>query len=424
MRSAASTPNNLLATIVVISTMAMAILLRPCHGFQQQLGTVSRVARSGVSPSYSLRIRRADGASHLVALQYNTRSFSRLYSSSSDDDSSEKARILFLGTPDVAATSLKTIYEQSQSPDSQYEVVGVVTQPPKRRKRRGKEIPSPVGLVAEDLGIYTLCPEKARDAEFLDELENEVRPDLCITAAYGQYLPKRFLALPKFGTLNIHPSLLPRWRGASPVQRSLEAGDNPVGVSVLFTVSKMDAGPIVAQESLEIDENEQATTLLPTLFDIGTKSLIDALPKVIKGDITMDTATVQDESLVAEASMIDSSEGQLWPTKMSAQECHNRVRGFSMWPGTFLYFQVGDDESNDPVKVKVVETRVLEETAEPTNVIEIGPKKKDGLRLVCSDGSVLEMLKVQPATRNVMDAKSFVNGLQGNSVRWLSGLDE
>ena len=420
MRSAAA----LLSTIVVIITMAAAIMIRPCHAFQHQLGAVTRAARSSVSPSNIGLIKRGGSSSKLIKLHFNTRSFSSLYSSSSDADSTEKARILFLGTPEVAATTLKSIYEQSQSPDSQYEVVGVVTQPPKRRKRRGKEVPSPVGLVAEELGLYTLCPEKARDAEFLDELENEVKPDLCVTAAYGQYLPKRFLALPKFGTLNIHPSLLPRWRGSSPVQRSLEAGDNPVGVSVLFTVSKMDAGPIVAQETLEIDENEQATTLLPTLFDIGTKSLIDALPKVIEGDITMDSATVQDESLVAEAGMIDSSEGQLWPTKMSARECHNRVRGFSMWPGTFLYFQIGDDESKDPVKVKVVETRVLEETADITDIIEIGPKKKDGLRLVCSDGSVLEMLKVQPATRNVMDAKSFVNGLQGNSVRWLSGLED
>lgn len=416
---------NLLATIVVIvSTMSAVVFHHPCYGFQQQLSfAVKRVARirfSSPSSSYSLHVARANSD----ALQYNSRPFSRLYSSTSDADSSEKARILFLGTPDVAATSLKSIYEQSKNPDSKYEVVGVVTQPPKRRKRRGKEIPSPVGLVAEELGIYTLCPEKAKDKDFLDELENEVKPDMCITAAYGQYLPKRFLALPKFGTLNIHPSLLPRWRGSSPVQRSLEAGDNPVGVSVLFTVSKMDAGPIVSQETLDIDENEQATTLLPTLFDIGTKSLIDALPKVINGDITMETATVQDESLVAEAGMIDSSEGQLWPTKMSARECHNRVRGFSMWPGTFLYFQIGDDESKDPVKVKVVETRVLEETATPTDVIEIGPKKGDGLRLVCSDGSVLEMLKVQPATRNVMDAKSFVNGLQGNAVRWLSALEE
>lgn len=401
-----------------------AAILHPCHGFQKQLGVVKRLARTNVSSSYSLHITSADCASQLVALRYRPRSFSRLYSSPPDENSSSKARVLFLGTPDVAAASLKSVYKQSQCPDSQYEVVGVVTQPPKRRKRRGKEIPSPVGLVAEELGLYTLCPEKAKDKDFLDELENDVRPDLCITAAYGQYLPKRFLALPKFGTLNIHPSLLPRWRGSSPVQRSLEAGDNPVGVSVLFTVSKMDAGPIVSQETLVIDENEQATTLLPTLFDIGTKMLIDALPKVIKGNITMDTATVQDESLVAEAGMIDSSEAQLWPTKMSARQCHNRVRGFSIWPGTFLYFRVGDDESKEPVKVKVVETRVLQETADPTDIIEIGPKKGDGLRLVCSDGSVLELLKVQPATRNVMDAKSFVNGLQGNRVRWLSGFDE
>ena len=98
---------------------------------------------------------------------------------------------------------------------------------------------------------------QAKDPEFLTDLETNFRPDLCITAAYGQYLPKRFLAIPKYGTLNIHPSLLPRWRGASPVQRSLEAGDNPVGVSVLFTVSKMDAGPIVSQTEETIDENDE-----------------------------------------------------------------------------------------------------------------------------------------------------------------------
>lgn len=165
----------------------------------------------------------------------------------------EKARILFLGTPEVAATSLERIVAESKKDDSPYEVVGVVTQPPKRRKRRGKEVPSPVGLAAEELEIPVLTPEKAKDDDFLTALENEYKPDLCITAAYGQYLPKRFLKIPKLGTLNIHPSLLPKWRGASPVQRSLEAGDNPVGVSVLFTVSKMDAGPIVKQVEEEID---------------------------------------------------------------------------------------------------------------------------------------------------------------------------
>ena len=385
-----------LVVITAIYTIMVVCALRPCLGFQTIVGSSRRIG-------YQIF--------HLHSS-----------SSSSDNDSGDdKTRILFLGTPDVAATSLKTIYEQTQhNPTCPYEIVGVVTQPPKRRKRRGKEIPSPVGLVAEELDLpYILCPEKARDVDFLDELENTVKPDLCITAAYGQYLPKRFLSIPKFGTLNIHPSLLPRWRGASPVQRSLEAGDNPVGVSVLFTVSKMDAGPIVAQETYDIDENEQATTLLPKLFDIGTQSLIDALPKVIAGEITMDNSLVQDDSLVVEAGMIDASEGQLNPSTMSAIECHNRIRGFSMWPGTFIYIQIGDDDMKEPVKMKIIETRVLEEANEPTNVIEIGPNKGDGLRLVCADGSVLELLKVQPVTRKAMDAKSFVNGLQGQTVQWV-----
>lgn len=331
---------------------------------------------------------------------------------------------MFLGTPDVAAASLASIVQESKKKDSAYEVVGVVTQPPKRRKRRGKEVPSPVGLAAEELGIQVLCPEKARDADFLDELENDIRPDLCITAAYGQYLPKRFLAMPKYGTLNIHPSLLPRWRGASPVQRSLEAGDNPVGVSVLFTVSKMDAGPIVSQKVCEVGENDQATEVLPLLFEIGTSCLLDAMPDVISGKVTIDTATPQDEAQVVNADLIDSSEGELKVWNESATTCHNRARGFSMWPGTFLYFRVGDDQETDPVKVKVIKTRVVEGTAKPTKVIEMGPKKGDGLRVICGDGSVLELLQVQPVTKKIMDAKSFANGLQGRTLRWVKFPDE
>lgn len=330
--------------------------------------------------------------------------------------------MLFLGTPEVAATSLQAIYEKSLEPQSSYEVVGVVTQPNKRRKKRsGLILPTPVGIVADELSLPILCPEKARDKDFLDELETIVKPDLCITAAYGQYLTKRFLALPKFGTLNIHPSLLPRWRGSSPVQRSLEAGDNPVGVSVLFTVSAMDAGPIVSQKSVNIDQNEQATTLLPKLFEIGTGLLLDVIPDVVSGEITMDTATQQDESLVVDAKMIDAAEGHLKPESMTAAECHNRIRGFSMWPGTYVYLQIGE---GDPIKVKVVESRVLDEVMDATDVIKEGPKKSDGLRLVCCDGSVLEILQVQPATKKVMDHRSFANGLQGRSLRWLSNVDK
>jgi methionyl-tRNA formyltransferase len=247
-------------------------------------------------------------------------------------------------------------------------------------------------------------------------LANNVKPDLCITAAYGQYLPKRFLATPTFGTVNIHPSLLPRWRGASPVQRSLEAGDNPVGVTVLFTVSKMDAGPIVSQKEEMIDENDTATRVLPHLFEIGTELLIDALPDLVHGKITMDTATPQDEDAVVHADMIDSSEAEFRPWEESAITLHNRLRGFSMWPGAFLYLQIGDSEVT---KYKILETRVLSERADPTDAVVPGPTKKDGLRLVCFDGSVLEIKSLQPATKKPVDALSFVNGLQGRTVRWI-----
>jgi methionyl-tRNA formyltransferase len=247
-------------------------------------------------------------------------------------------------------------------------------------------------------------------------LENDVKPDLCITAAYGQYLPKRFLAAPTLGTVNIHPSLLPRWRGASPVQRSLEAGDNPVGVSVLFTVSKMDAGPIICQKEETIDENDTATYLLPHLFEIGTELLIDALPGLVQGKITMETATHQNEDDVVHADMIDSSEAEFRPWEESARSMHNRLRGFSMWPGAFLYLQVGETEAT---KYKILDTRVLSEKSDPTDEVLPGPTKKDGLRLVCHDGSVLEINRLQPATKNPVDALSFVNGLQGRAVKWI-----
>lgn len=349
---------------------------------------------------------------------------SRLFSTT-DESTGEKKRVVFLGTPEVAATTLRKLHEDSKD---KYEIVTVITQPPKRRRRKGKAEPSPVGATAEELGLPVLSPEKANDKEFLDCLENEIKPDLFITAAYGQYLPKRFLATPTLGTVNIHPSLLPRWRGASPVQRSLEAGDNPVGVTVLYTVSKMDAGPIIAQKEETIEdvnsEDAKATNVLPWLFDIGTDLLIESMPDILSGKMTFDTAQPQDEELVVQASMIDSSEAEMKPWEETAEALHNRLRGFSMWPGAFMYLEVG--EGSEPVKYKILETRLLDEKAEggPTDAIERGPSKKDGLRLVCYDGSMLEINRLQPATKKPVDALSFINGLQGRTVRYVKTPEE
>lgn len=373
-----------------------------------------RVVHAFVSPSTSsngaTRIRRVRPSS------YTTRSVQRqnLLRLFSTD---EKKRIVFLGTPDVAASSLQSIYEASTQPQSNFEISAVVTQPPKRRKRKGKVEPSPVGKVAESLGLAVLCPEKANEKAFLDHLSDEVRPDLCITAAYGQYLPKRFLATPVQGTVNIHPSLLPRWRGASPVQRSLEAGDNPLGVTVLYTVSKMDAGPIIAQEEKEFDENETSVTVLPSLFEIGTNLLLEKMPDILDGRITMDTATVQDEDQAISAPMINAAEAEFKVWQESARACHNRLRGFAMWPGAFMYFRIGDRP--DVMKVKITEARAVPGTAEPTHEVKLGPTKKSGLYVVCCDGSILELMRVQPATRKAFPARDFQNGYPTETIYWV-----
>lgn len=325
-----------------------------------------------------------------------------------------KKRIVFLGTPEVAAETLSTLFQQSKSPESEFDITAVVTQPPRRGKRRKLES-SPVQRTAESLDIPVLSPEKANEKEFLDQLRDDIQPDLCITAAYGQYLPKRFLQTPKLGTVNIHPSLLPKWRGASPVQRSLEHGDNPIGVSVLYTVSKMDAGPIIAQETYECNDEENATILLPKLFHIGTSLLLDRLSGIFNGDITFDTANPQDESKATNAALIHSSEAEVQPWQDSAETILNKMRGFSMWPQTFVYMQVGDRE---PIKVKLLNAR-LDGTTTPTDLVESGPTKSSGLRLVCYDGSVLEIIQLCPATRKPCPSRDFQNGYPGETIRWV-----
>lgn len=331
-----------------------------------------------------------------------------------------KSRLVFLGTPDVAASSLELLVRESQRQDACFDVVGVVTQPPKRRRRMGTPEPSPVGKVAEDFGVRVLAPESAKDPVFLEELEVSLRPDICITAAYGQYLPKRFLEIPQLGTINIHPSLLPRWRGASPVQRSLQAGDELIGVTILYTVSKMDAGPIISQDTYRVGKNEQSTEVLKHLFRVGTIRLIELLPGIVSGQMSFELATPQNEEGVVKADLVNVDEGELKVWKESALTLHNKVRGFSIWPGTWMYFTIGDDDTQEPIRLKIIETQVQEVKLAPTHQVQLGKDRTSGLYVVCNDGSVLELLKVQPETKKVMDARSFVNGLRGKTIHWVN----
>ena len=376
-------------------------------------------------------------------------------------DHARPFRLVFLGTPHVAATTLQTLFEASvasQQPESSttpsFEIVGVVTQPAKRRRKKVE--PTPVAKVAESLNLPLYTPEKlSKDANFLtSSLPTELQPDLCVTAAYGQYLPKKFLATPRLGTVNIHPSLLPQWRGASPVQRSLQAGDNPVGVSVLYTVSKMDAGPIVAQQAQSIDDDtDTTTTVLPRLFALGTQLLLEALPQIWTGQITQDTAVVQDEEKVTAAPLIrhvnqpNQSEGDLDLATLTARQGLNLWRGLLEWPGVHLWIQVTPAQSNEEedaststtsttaskpliLKVKIIQARVVSEggssnpqdgsTTENDRVLRLGPhKKRDGLYATCFDGSILELVQVQPPTKRPFPARDLQNGYPNQVLSWL-----
>ncbi|KAG1663821.1 hypothetical protein FOA52_013386 [Chlamydomonas sp. UWO 241] len=336
--------------------------------------------------------------------------------------SAGKHRVVFLGTPEVAASVLQGLYRASQAEGSMFEVTAVVSQPgkPKGRGNSRTPVPTPVEQAAWELGLpadEVLCPASAREGAFLDRMR-ELAPDLCITAAYGNMLPRAFLDIPRLGTLNVHPSLLPRYRGAAPVQRAVEDGVAETGVSVAYTVLACDAGPVLAQETVALDPDIQAPELLALLFQRGTALLVDRLPGVFEGR-GPSMASAQDEASVLHAAKLRKEDAALDFTSCTAQQLHNKVRAFAGWPGTTASFRVEEEASgaHEVVEVKVLRTRVADAgTAPPPDEGGASWGQGDVLLLACAGGSVLEVLQVQPPTKKPMGARDFRNGLRGKRL--------
>lgn len=334
-----------------------------------------------------------------------------------------KSRVVFLGTPDCARDVLGRMLDAASAADSMFEVTAVVSQPGRPRGRGRKSdapAPSPVAELAMQRGMTEdriLCPEKANEEAFLNALR-KLDIDLAVTAAYGNFLPQKFLDIPRLGTLNIHPSLLPQWRGAAPVQRALESGQAETGVSVAYTVLKMDAGPILRQVKRPLNGDEKAPGLLTELFETGVQALLDELPSVFAGEAAS-RATPQDEATLTHAAKVSPEEGDLDFTKQSARECHNKVRAFAGWPGTKATLKVkaaGDDAELKEVVIKIITTQVSSDgdAVSAGGVVEL---RKKMLRVPCAGGEWLELLEVQPPGKKAMDASSFINGLgKGASV--------
>eukprot|EP00775_Hariotina_reticulata_P013794 gene13794-13915_t len=250
---------------------------------------------------------------------------------------SAKKRVVFLGTPEVAAIVLEELLQASKAEKATFEIAAVVSQPgkPKGRGNKAVPIPSPVEQLARQHCVpddSILCPKSAKEPAFLEAL-TALQPDLAVTAAYGNMLPTAFLSIPKHGTLNIHPSLLPQYRGAAPVQRALQDGVGVSGVSVAFTVLKCDAGPVFLQEQVAVPEDEEAPQLLERLFRRGAQLLVANLDKVWSGEAAQ-VAQPQDDLKATHAAKISKEESQLDFGK-PATVLHNQVRAFSGWPALF-----------------------------------------------------------------------------------------
>uniref|UniRef100_A0A0D9YDD5 Methionyl-tRNA formyltransferase, mitochondrial n=1 Tax=Oryza glumipatula TaxID=40148 RepID=A0A0D9YDD5_9ORYZ len=327
-----------------------------------------------------------------------------------------KKNIVFLGSPQVAASVLETLLVASESPDSAFQVAAVVTQPPAAKNRGRKLMPSAVAQLALDRGFpgdLIFTPERAGEEAFLSDLK-EVRPELCITAAYGNILPQRFLDIPPYGTVNIHPSLLPLYRGAAPVQRALQDGVEETGVSLAYTVRALDAGPVIASEKFTVDEYIKAPELLAILFNLGSKLLLRELPSILDGS-AKEKAKPQDDSKVTHAPKLNSDESWL-SFNQEAKLLHNKVRAFAGWPGTRAKLQlVNQNGEPDVLEIKVISTKACascDKTRDGNEVLFSG----NSLLIPCGGSSCLEVVELQLPGKKVTTARDFWNGLRGQKL--------
>ncbi|MGQ0764580.1 MAG: methionyl-tRNA formyltransferase [Gemmatimonadota bacterium] len=299
-------------------------------------------------------------------------------------------RILFWGTPEFATPALRALLGEG------HDVVAVVTQPDRAQGRsRSTMVPPPVKLVAEEEGLAVLQPERPRGKDFIDAI-GALAPDISVVVAYGHILVRDVIDLPAAGTLNIHASLLPRWRGAAPIQAALIAGDVESGVTIMRMVQQLDAGPILRQARTPIPDDETGGELLIRLSELGAQTLVEALTLLSLGGLT---ETAQDESLVTWAPRIDRQSAMVeW--SRPAGEVSRVIRAFDPRPGAWTTHR------GAPLKLSGV--RALDEhAAEPAGtVITLGDA---GMVVTCGTGTA-RITHVQPAGKRRLAVGEWVAG--------------
>ena len=296
-------------------------------------------------------------------------------------------RVVFMGTPDIAATCLKKILADG------FDVVGVYTQPDRPKGRGMKLVASPVKEVAVAAGIPVFQPENFREEETVEQLR-ALQPDICAVVAYGRILPQKVLDVPKYGCINIHASLLPKYRGSAPYQWAVLDGLTETGVTAMYLTREMDAGDIIDVSKTPIGENETAGELLDHLAVLGAELLSRTLTRFESGKVP---ATPQDAAGVSYAPMLDKSMCPIDWTK-TAQQVHNHVRGLHPWPVATMELQ--------GKTFKVHATRVVEGSGKPGEILSL---TKTGLRIACGEGAV-EIISLQAEGGKRMAAPDYFRG--------------
>ena len=300
-------------------------------------------------------------------------------------------KIIFMGSPDFSLPSLCALAKN-------YEVVGVVTQPD-RASGRGRELKAPpVKTLALELGIPVMQPEKLKQPEAMEQLRAWA-PELIVVAAFGQILKKDVLEFPRYGCINVHASLLPRWRGAAPINAAILAGDEETGVTIMQMDVGLDTGAMLSKRSIRLTTTDTAGSVTQAVSTLGADLLIETLPRWITGELQ---PQVQDDTLATYAPMMKKEEGKLDFTH-DVNELERRVRAFNPWPGAFMDF-------NGTI-LKIHRTHVEQGNAEAGQRLIVQDQPAVGAR-----GGLLILDEVQPAGKKPMSGKSFLSGARG----WIS----
>ena len=298
----------------------------------------------------------------------------------------KRFRVIFMGTPDFAVPCLARLVEIS-------DVVAVVTQPDRPKGRGQKLLPPPVKVFAQEHGIAVYQPVRVKAPDFVDVLRG-LAPDLIVVVAFGQILSKEILSLPPLGCINVHASLLPRYRGAAPMQWAIVRGEKETGVTTMFMDEGLDTGDMLIRETLPITQAMTAAELHDAMMKLGADVLEKTLFSLSDGTLKR---TPQDDALSTYAPLLDKEVGRIdW--KKPAQEIHDLVRGLNSWPGAYTML-AGQ-------KFKIWRTRLAEGTAEPGEIVSV---TKRGLLVGTGEG-MLEILELQAPSKKKMAAGDYVRG--------------